>query len=88
MYQRPPAPNLTDQQNSILAQEWPRFSEGELSRRRTAIETVMAENDISQLILYGAGGRGSAVPWLTEWSVTTEVVAILSPDERESLIAL
>ena len=85
MYQRPPAPNLTDQQNSILAQEWPRFSEGELSRRRTAIETVMAENDISQLILYGAGGRGSAVPWLTEWSVTTEVVAILTPGERDSL---
>ena len=85
MYQRPPAPDLTEKQNAILAQEWPRFSPGELSRRRAAIETVMAENDLQHLLLYGAGGRGSAVPWLTEWPVTTEVVAILSPGERDSL---
>jgi hypothetical protein len=62
MYERPPAPDLTDQQRSILDQEWPRFSAGELSRRRTAIEAVMAENELSHLFLYGAGGRGSAVP--------------------------
>lgn len=85
MYERPPAPDLTDQQRSILDQEWPRFSAGELSRRRTAIEAVMAENELSHLFLYGAGGRGSAVPWLTEWPVTTEVVAILTPGETDSL---
>ncbi|NKB21551.1 MAG: M24 family metallopeptidase [Alphaproteobacteria bacterium] len=85
MYQRPPVPDLTDQQNSILAQEWPRFSTGELTRRRAAIEAVMVENDVSYLLLYGAGGRGSAVPWLTEWSVTTEVMAIVTPGERDSL---
>ncbi|MGB0577340.1 MAG: M24 family metallopeptidase [Alphaproteobacteria bacterium] len=85
MYERPPAPDLTEQQRSILDQEWPRFSAGELSRRRTAIEAVMAENELSHLFLYGAGGRGSAVPWLTEWPVTTEVVAILTPGETDSL---
>lgn len=56
MYQRPPAPDLTDKQNTFLAQEWPRFSRGELSRRRLAIGKIMAENDVENLLLYGAGG--------------------------------
>ncbi|MBK19933.1 MAG: hypothetical protein CMM52_13965 [Rhodospirillaceae bacterium] len=85
MYQKPPAPDLTDSQRAIFEMEWPRFSAIERDRRREAIEDLMSSNDVSHLLLYGAGGRGSAVPWLMEWPVTTEVIAIVTPGEPDSL---
>ena len=85
MYQRPPPPNLTPAQHAIFEQPWPRFTDGEMTRRRTAIEAVMAQHDVTHLLSYGAGGRGSAVPWLTDWSVTTEVICITTPGDRDAL---
>ena len=85
MYQRPPPPNLTPVQRAIFEQPWPRFTDGEMTRRRTAIEAVMAQHDVTHLLSYGAGGRGSAVPWLTDWSVTTEVICITTPGDRDAL---
>lgn len=84
-YTRPPPPDLTPRQQALLDQEWPRFSDAEMARRRSAIEGIMTENDVAHLLMYGAGGRGSAVPWLTDWSVTTEVIAIVTPGERDAL---
>lgn len=84
-YTRPPPPDLTPRQLAIFDQAWPRFSDAEMTRRRVAIEGIMAENDVTHLLMYGAGGRGSAVPWLTDWSVTTEVIGITTPGERDAL---
>ncbi len=85
MYQHPPPPNLTPEQQAIFEQAWPRFSDEEMSRRRQAIEGIMAEHDVTHLLMYGANGRGSSIPWLTDWSVTTEVICITTADECDAL---
>jgi Xaa-Pro aminopeptidase len=85
MYQRPPPPDLTPTQLAIFEQPWPRFSEAEMTRRRNAVEAMMAQHDVTHLLSYGAGGRGSSVPWLTDWSVTTEVIGITTPGDRDAL---
>lgn len=84
-YIRPPPPDLTPSQQVIFDQAWPRFSDVEMTRRRNAVEGIMAENEVTHLLMYGAGGRGSAVPWLTNWSVTTEVIGIATPGDRDAL---
>jgi Xaa-Pro aminopeptidase len=85
MYQKPPPPDLTPAQQAIFEQPWPRFSDAEMNRRRIAVETMMADHDVTHLLSYGAGGRGAAVPWLTDWSVTTEVMCITTPGDRDAL---
>ena len=84
-YTRPPPPDLTPRQQAIFDQPWPRFSEAEMDRRREAVEGMMADHDVTHVLMYGAGGRGSAVPWLTDWSVTTEVMGITTPGDRDAL---
>ena len=45
----------------------------------------MTQHEISHLLVYGAGGQGAAIPWLTNWSVTQEAVCLVSPGERDTL---
>jgi hypothetical protein len=51
---------------SILDAEYPRFSAGEMARRRMAAETLLAEVSADHLIYCGANRFGSAVQWLTQ----------------------
>jgi Xaa-Pro aminopeptidase len=69
----------------LLAQEYPRFSSGEMARRRQAIEDLMASKSVDHLLIYGIGGRGSAVTWLCQWLVTNEAQLVVSPSERDAL---
>ena len=82
---KPPAPRLEAELRAILDAEFPRFSETEMRRRREAVHQVMEAADVSHLLLCGAGFRGSAVPWLTHRSVTTEVVVVLTPGEKDAM---
>jgi Xaa-Pro dipeptidase len=84
-YRKPPAPKLEPKLRAIVDAEFPRFSDGEMRRRRDAVHQVMAEADVSHLLVCGAGFRGSAVPWLTHRSATTEVVAVLTPGEKDAM---
>lgn len=70
---------------SLLSQEYPRFSDAEMTRRRRAIESVMASASVSHLLIYGIGGRGGAVTWLSQWLVTNEAQLIVTPGERDAL---
>ena len=69
----------------LLDQEYPRFSRGEMARRRQAIEDLMASQSVDHLLIYGIGGRGSAVTWLSQWLVTNEAQLMVSPGERDAL---
>ncbi len=69
----------------ITDAEYPRFSEGEMARRRTAIEALLADADCDHLVFCGANRFGSAVQWLTQWPVTAEAVGVLTPGERDAL---
>ena len=64
---------------------YPRFSDGEMARRRAALEAVMTEHGVAHLLVYGANRFGSAVGWLTRWPVTREALVVVTPGERDAL---
>jgi Xaa-Pro aminopeptidase len=69
----------------LLDAEYPRFSDAEMARRRTAMEAVLAEAGCGHLVFYGANRAGSSVQWLTQWPVTTEAVGVFSPGKPDAL---
>ena len=69
----------------IVAAEFPRFSDGEMARRRAAVEALLAEAECDHLVFCGANRFGSAVQWLTQWPVTAEAVGVFSLGERDAL---
>lgn len=69
----------------LLKAEYPRFSEEEMARRRTAVEAVMAEKGVDHLLVYGLNRTGTAMFWLTGWPTTAEAAAVLSPGQRDVL---
>ncbi|HET7193298.1 MAG TPA: M24 family metallopeptidase [Pseudolabrys sp.] len=69
----------------IADAEYPRFSEGEMARRRAAINALLAVAGCDHLVFCGANRFGSAVQWLTQWPVTAEAVGVLAPGERDAL---
>jgi Xaa-Pro aminopeptidase len=71
---------------TIVEAEYPRYSAGEMARRRTAVEAVLAEAELDHLVFCGANRAGSAVQWLTQWPVTAEAVGVLSPGFRDALL--
>jgi len=69
----------------IVEAEIPRFSDGEMARRRAAMEALLIEHDCDHLIFCGLARFGSAVQWLTQWPVTAEAVGVFSPSARDAL---
>jgi len=70
---------------AILEAEYPRFSAGEMARRRVAIESLLAEFTIDHVVFWGANRFGSSVQWLTGWPVTAEAVGVLTPAKPDAL---
>src|SRR5262249_58115016 len=70
---------------AILEAEYPRFSAAEMTRRRAAIDNLLAEFAVEHLVYCGANRFGSAVQWLTGWPVTAEAVGVLTPEIPEAL---
>jgi Xaa-Pro aminopeptidase len=69
-----------------VSEPFPRFSAGEMARRRAALEAAMAEDDVAHVLVYGANRFGSAVGWLTRWPVTREALVVVTPGERDVLL--
>jgi Xaa-Pro aminopeptidase len=76
---------LPPQLASITEAEYPRFSDAEMSRRRAAFESLLAQAGCDHLVFCGANRFGSVVQWLTQWPVTAEAVGVLTPHERDAL---
>lgn len=70
---------------SLLDEEYPHFSDAEVARRRRAVEDLMASKSVTHLLIYGIGGRGGAVTWLSQWLVTNEAQLVVTPDARDTL---
>lgn len=68
---------------AIHEQEYPRFSDTEMARRRAALAQVMAEADVDQLLVCGEQRAGTGVAWLTGWPTTVEAYVIVAPGERQ-----
>jgi Xaa-Pro dipeptidase len=69
----------------ILDAEYPRYSDAEMARRRSAVETTLAQAGCDHLIFCGANRAGSAVQWLTQWPVTAEAVGVFTPGRPDAL---
>ena len=78
-------PPLPSDLQALLAAEYPRFSDAEMARRRTAVEAALGEAGCRHLVFYGANRAGSSVQWLTQWPVTTEAIGVLSPGKPDAL---
>ena len=74
-------PNL----QRLLDAEYPRFSDAEMARRRTAVAAALAEAGCEHLVFYGANRAGSSVQWLTQWPVTTEAAGVFTPGKPDAL---
>src|SRR5208282_245357 len=70
---------------AILEAEYPRFSDAEMRRRRSAIEDLLKAAGLDHLVFCGANRFGSAVQWLTGWPVTAEAVGVFTPGERDAM---
>jgi len=70
---------------AIHAQEYPRFSDAEMARRRTALARVMADADVDHLLVCGEQRAGTGVAWLTGWPTTVEAYVIVSPREPQMM---
>ncbi len=79
------APELPVHLRSILEDEYPRFSDAEIARRRKAVAEVMAAQNLDHCVIYGANWTGSAVQWLTRWPVTTEAAVVFTPGKRDRI---
>jgi Xaa-Pro dipeptidase len=77
---------LLSRLRTIVEANYPRFSAAEMTRRRTAVETLLAEASADHLVFCGANRFGSAVQWLTQWPVTAEAVGVFSPREPDALL--
>jgi Xaa-Pro aminopeptidase len=66
--------------------EYPRFSDAEMARRRTAIGKLLGDAGCDHLVFLGANRVGASVNWLTGWPVTTEAVGVLTPGRRDTLL--
>ncbi len=65
---------------------YPRFSDGEMARRRDALAAELEAAGAGHALLYGANRAGPAVGWLTRWPVTREALCVFTPGERDLLL--
>jgi Xaa-Pro aminopeptidase len=63
-------------------QPFPRFSDDEFARRRSALIGAMQKMQVDHLIVCGEQRVGSGVTWITGWPTTTEALVIVSPSEK------
>ncbi|HXF89168.1 MAG TPA: M24 family metallopeptidase [Xanthobacteraceae bacterium] len=69
----------------LIAAEYPRFSDAEMTRRRAAMQAALIEAGAEHLVFCGYNRTGSAVQWLTQWPVTTEAIGVFSPGKPDAL---
>jgi Xaa-Pro dipeptidase len=71
---------------STEALPYPRFSDGEMGRRREALVAELEAAEAAHAVLYGANRAGPAIGWLTRWPVTREALCVFTPGERDVLL--
>jgi Xaa-Pro dipeptidase len=77
--------SLPPRLQALLDAEIPRFSEGEMARRRGLVAAAMAEAGAEHLVFCGYNWAGSSVQWLTQWPATAEAVGVFSPGKPDAM---
>jgi len=76
---------LESEYSDLLTPSYPRFSDIEIERRSQALDRMMAEEDLSALIVAESMFAGSATGWITGWPVTAEAVTLIRPNTRRRM---
>ena len=70
---------------AIVDADYPRYSRGELDRRRALMAKAMADAGVDHLVAHGFFFRGGPVHWLCDWMPTFEAVLVFTPGTRDTL---
>src|SRR5687767_147309 len=73
---------LDERLRTLLAQEYPRFSDAEYSRRHAALAAVMSKADVDHLLVVTDQRSGNAPQWVTGWPGTVEAYVVFKPGEQ------
>jgi Xaa-Pro dipeptidase len=65
--------------------DYPRWSDRELHRRRATVLAEMDAAEVSRLVAYEANRSGTAIQWLTGWPVTREALLVVEHGHRDVL---
>ena len=68
-----------------MTDDYPRFSEAELDRRRAAVLDLLEQRSLDGLLVFGANRTGSAIQWLSEWPVTREASLVITPGDTDAM---
>jgi len=74
--------DLEPRLRAIVAQEYPRFSDSEYSRRHRALQGVMQQAGVDHLLVVTDHRVGNAPQWVTGWPGTVEAYVVFRPDEQ------
>src|SRR5918911_5516317 len=66
---------------AIVAQQYPRFSDGEYARRHRALAAVMEAAGADHLLIVTDHRTGNAPQWVTGWPGTVEAYVVFGPGE-------
>jgi Xaa-Pro dipeptidase len=70
---------------AILDADYPRFSAGEMARRRTLMAEAMAAAGVDHLVAHAAFFRGGPVHWLSDWLTTYEAALVFTPGRKDTV---
>jgi Xaa-Pro aminopeptidase len=80
-----PPPRIPDRLVPLLEAEAPRFSTGEMKRRRTLLAEALAEIGASHALIVGTDRRMSALQWLTGYPSGNLNMGVFSESEQDVL---
>jgi Xaa-Pro dipeptidase len=77
---------LPEYLHQLVDADVPRFSDAEMTRRRSAVEKLMERRGVDHLVLYGLNRTGSVMFWLTGWPTSAEALAVLTPGRKDVVL--
>ena len=69
----------------LLEPSYPRVSEVEMARRTALLDAMIADADLSALIVSEGMFAGSATGWINGWPVTAEAVTLIVPGQKRRM---
>jgi Xaa-Pro aminopeptidase len=70
---------------AIVAQDYPKFTSGEMARRRARMAQAMEAAGVDHLVAYAAFFSGGPVHWLSDWLTTFEAVLVYTPGRKDTI---
>ena len=70
---------------ALVETDYPRFSDGEMERRRNLMAGAMEAAGVDHLVAFANFFRGGPVHWLSDWLTTFEAVLVFTPGKPDTI---